>query len=165
MQNDGEQVEEWNSVLPETQPIVCQLANGHAIKIAAGLWSRWRTYEEWAFRLTPQPYFAIRIYCTEDTLPKRLAWVEEFCEESDFSGHAFDEIWQWLAELSNGRAIFDFDSVHELLDYISDGIIELSVSDVDAVDHLRRLPQISDPDAFDKVDDSIFNDQNDRVDG
>ena len=30
-----------------------------------------------------------------------------------------------------------------------------------AVEHIEHLPEITDPEAFDKVDDSIFNDQND----
>ena len=154
----------FGSSLPETpelEPIRFELANGHAIKIAAGLWSRWRTLEEWAAGIRPEPYFAIRIYCTENVLPKRLAWVEEYCEETDFPRDNFDEIWQWLTELCKSREVFEFDDFREFLDHVSDGIIQVSTPDPDAVEHLKHLPEITDPEAFDKVDDSVFNDQND----
>jgi hypothetical protein len=160
------QDDENSSELPPSAPhdfeaIVCELANGHSIKIAAALWSRWRTYEEWAANVKPEPYFAIRIYSTEDTLPKRMVWVEEFCEETDFHIHAFEKIWQWLGELCKSREIFVFDDLNEFLDHVSDGIIQYSTAESDAVEHIKHLPEITDPEAFDKVDDSLFNDQND----
>ncbi|MFN7139507.1 MAG: hypothetical protein ACK4UN_09220, partial [Limisphaerales bacterium] len=59
--------EEFNFDLPpsefsESQVISCELANGHTVKIVAADWSRWRTYEEWASNIRPEPYFALRIY-------------------------------------------------------------------------------------------------------
>ena len=147
--------------LPEFEPLCCTLANGHTIKIAAGLWSRWRTYEEWSSGFRPEPYFAIRFYCTEDTLPKRLAWVEEFCEKAEFPLCNFDQIWEWLANLCASRELFEFDDFPQFLDHVSEGIIRFSAVEPDAVEHIEHLPEITDPEAFDKVDDSIFNDQND----
>jgi hypothetical protein len=41
----------------------------------------------------------------------------------------------------------------------------LSDSDEDAVEHFRHLPEITDPEAFDHVDVSVFNDQNDSEKG
>ena len=145
---------------PEMDPIFCQLANGHAIKIEAAHWSRWRTYEDWASRFRPEPYFAIRIYCTEDTLPKRLVRVEEYCEGTDFMFLDFDGIWVWLQTFCESRDVYSFDAFSEFQDFISDQIIELSTPDSDVVEHLKHLPEITDPNAFDKVDDSIYNDQN-----
>ncbi|MGH7979014.1 MAG: hypothetical protein ACREE6_06525, partial [Limisphaerales bacterium] len=85
MLHDGQHSHEYEP--PDTnelEPIACQLANGHDLKIVARMWSRWRTYEEWVAGYTPEPYFAIRVYCTEGTLPKRLIWVEEYSGETDF---------------------------------------------------------------------------------
>jgi len=145
----------------ELEPIICQLANGHDIKIQARLWSRWRTYEEWISGVKPDPYFAIRIYSTQDTLPKRLAWVEEFCAETDFPHDYFDEIWQWLSNLCGGREVFDFDELNEFLDHLSDNILQFAMLESDAVEHFKHLPELFNPEAFDKVDDSAFNDQDD----
>jgi len=160
------QHEEHSFELPPSDPheleaIVCQLANGHAIKIAAGLWSRWRTQEERVAGITPEPYFAIRVYCTEDTLPKRMAWVEEFCEETDFHLRDFEKIWQWLGDLCQSREVFAFDDLTEFLDHVSDSIIQFTTAEPDAVEHIEHLPEITNPEAFDKVDDSLYNDQND----
>jgi len=145
----------------ELEPIACQLANGHDLKIVARMWSRWRTYEEWAAGITPEPYFAIRVYCTEGRLPRRLVWVEEYCSETDFPEDYFDEIWQWLVQLCQGREVFVFDELNEFLDHLSDAILRFTMLEADAVEHFKHLPEISDPEAFDKVDDSAFNDQND----
>jgi hypothetical protein len=146
----------------ELEPIVCELANGHDIKIQAQLWSRWRTYEEWVSGIKPEPYFAIRVYCTENSLPKRMVWVEEYCAESDFPKDYFDEIWQWLINLCGGREIFDFDDLDEFLDHLSDAILQFTMLESDAVEHFKHLPEISKPEDFDKVDDSDFNDQNEN---
>lgn len=151
----------FESGIPEHDTISCELANGHALKIAAGLWSRWRTYEEWVSGIHPEPYFAIRIYCTENTLPKRHTWVEEYCEDTDFPRCNFDEIWEWLTKLCTSRELFQFDELGEFLDYVTDGLLHFAATEPDAVEHIRRLPEITAPESFDKVDDSIFNDQND----
>jgi hypothetical protein len=161
MRDDEPTPELFLSELPERDPIVCELANGHTVKIVAALWSRWRTYEEWSAGVRPEPYFAIRIYCTETTLPKRLAWIEEYTEEADFPVSNFDEIWQWLTELCASREVFDFDDFREFMDHVSDGIIRFSTPEPDAVEHIEHLAELTDPEAFDKVDDSVFNDQND----
>ena len=147
---------------PDREPIVCQLANGHAIKIAAAHWSRSRSYEDWASGLRPEPYFAIRIYCTENTLPKRLAWIEEFCEETDFPLHDFDSIWSWLTEFCKSREVFAFDDLCEFLDHVTDRIIQLSTPEFDAVEHLKHFSESTDPEDFYNPDDSIYTDQNQR---
>jgi hypothetical protein len=160
MRDDEPTPEMFLSELPERDPIVCELANGHTVKIVAALWSRWRTHEEWSAGIRPEPYFAIRFYCTETTLPKRLVWIEEFVEDADFFATNFEEIWQWFTELCASRAIFAFDDFYEFLDYVSEGVIQFSTPEPDAVEHIKHLSEITDPEAFDKVDDSMFNDQN-----
>lgn len=44
---------------------------------------------------------------------------------------------------------------------VAANMAELSDAGEDAVEHIEHLPELTDPEAFDKVDDSIFNDQND----
>ncbi|MFN7139848.1 MAG: hypothetical protein ACK4UN_10965, partial [Limisphaerales bacterium] len=93
--------------------------------------------------------------------PKRLSWVEEFSGGTDFALRDFGEIWQWLTELCASRRLFEFDGFGDFLDHVAEGMLQFSTPDLDAVEHLKRLPEISDPKSFDQYDDSIFNDQND----
>jgi len=41
-------------------------------------------------------------------------------------------------------------------------VAEISSEGENAIDHYRRLPEMTDPWMFDQIDDSIFNDQNDN---
>jgi hypothetical protein len=159
MQHDQHSFEPcWDS--PELEPIIFELANGHSVRIEARLWSRWRTLEEWVSEIRPEPYFAIRLYSTEGQLPKRMVWMEEFCEETDFQEHDFESIWQWLVLLCTSREVFDFDDFPGFLDHVTDTIIQFSTAEPDAVQYIERLSEFTDPDAFDRSDDSLYNDQN-----
>jgi hypothetical protein len=145
---------------PEFEPIVFKLANGHDVKIVARVWPAWRSYEEWAAGVWPDPYFGIRIYCTEGSLPKRLVWIEEFREHRDFNLTSAHSIWHWLTELTASRMVFDFDDFREFLDHVTEGIAHLSTHEHDAVEHFEELPRLTAPDWFDRIDDSVFNDHN-----
>jgi hypothetical protein len=155
-----------NSFLPpdseptEPEAICFELANGHNVKLHAKVWPG-QDYEDWISNNPTAPYFAIRIYSTENTNPRRLAYVDEFCEGADFAQHDFEEIWQWLTEFCRSRDVYEFDELEEFIDHVADSLVERFTSDMDAVDHIKHLPEICSPEAFDKVDDSIFNDQND----
>ena len=147
--------------LPDLEPISCELANGHTLKLAARLWQRWRTYEDWIADVWPEPYFAIRLYCTENALPKRLVWTEEFREQLDFDAGRIPEIWQWLEEFTASRAIFNYDTLDEFVEELAERLAQFSAGGEDTVEHLQELPWLSAPDWFDRVDDSVFTDQND----
>jgi len=143
------------------EPIVCELANGHTLKLVARYWWPVPTFEEMAARDWPDPYFAIRVYCTEDTLPKRLRWSHEFSEERDFDSTRIEQIWEWAKDLAAGRAIYDYDSIEEFIADFADNLAHLSDGGEDAVEHVHALPALTAPAWFDQFDDSIFNDQDD----
>lgn len=147
--------------LPELEPICFELANGHTVKIEARFWPGWQYYEDWISGLRPEPYFAIRVYCTQDTLPKRLTRVEEFRGDIDFCLTSIWDIWLWIGEFTSGRGMFDFDSFEDFSQYLSESIARLSANEPDADEHYRQLSQLTAPQWFDRIDDSIFNDQND----
>lgn len=161
MQDDEHAFSLPQSELPELEPICCDLANGHAVKIEARLWPQWRSFEEWAAGVWPEPYFGIRIYCTQDTLPKRLSWVEEFRDGLDFDVRRIHEIWQWLNELTRCRTVFEFDGFDDFVHHVSEGLADISSHEMDATEHYEQLPGLTAPQWFDHIDDSIFNDQND----
>jgi hypothetical protein len=139
------------------EPIVCELANGNSIKIEGGVWANRRTITDFP----PSPCVSIRIYCTEDTLPMRLACVAEYIEGEDFPSFCTEAIWQWLSQFCGGREIFDFDCLDEFLEHVEEAITDIATPEPDAVEHIKDLPKLSWPECFDQVDDSIYNDQND----
>jgi hypothetical protein len=145
-------------VPPDLKPIACELANGHTLKIKANYWIPWGV-EELMSGIRPMAYFSIRVYCTENCLPKRLHRCEEFRAGVDFHILNICDIWQWLLKLTQSRAIFDYDDfdvfVYDLADYMGRNF----TAESDTVSHFEDLAWISAPKWFDRVDDSIFNDQ------
>ena len=57
--------------------------------------------------------------------------------------------------------MFAFDDFYEFVDHVSDGINDYATPEADAVEHFEHLPEVNDPEAFDKYDDSLYNDQDD----
>lgn len=145
-------------VPPDFEPIECELVNGHALKINANYWMPWGI-EDLMSGIPPRAYFSIRVYCTENSLPKRLRRCEEFRAGVDFHILNIGEIWQWLLTHTQGRTIFDYDDfdvfVYALADYMGRNF----TAESDTVSHFEDLAWISAPKWFDRVDDSIFNDQ------
>jgi hypothetical protein len=148
-------------LLPDVEPIECELANGHAVKIEARLWQRVANIEDWAAGILPEPYFAIRLYCTEGTLPRRLAWLDEFRNEADFALVDFPGIWEAIEQLTSSRQFYDFDSFWEFAEHLGDLMQQYLSIEVDAVEHYADLPLLTAPQWFDRYDDSVYNDQND----
>lgn len=146
---------------PELEPILAELASGHALKLEARHWRSKPTVEELTSGRRPEPYFAIRIYCTENALPKRLLWSEELRDGTDFDVSRIAEIWEWLGELAGSRTMFEFDEFDDFLHHVIDGICQLSAQEPDATEHYQYLPGLTAPHAFDRVDDSIYTDQHD----
>ena len=136
-----------------------ELANGHELKIAAADW-QWLTVEDIVSGNSIEPYLSICVYSNADTWPTRMADLEEFCAGTDFSRRDFEEIWSWLVEFCASRAVYEFDDVSEFIDFLADEISQRATTTGDAVEHYRQLPHVCQPEAFDKVDDSIYNDQN-----
>jgi adenine-specific DNA-methyltransferase len=109
----------------------------------------------------PAQYYAIKVYSTEDTLPRSMAIHCEFRGGKDFALIDVPKLWEWLGKLVDERQFANYDWLDEFIEELAEKVAEFSDAGEDAVEHLKHLPEITDPDAFDKVDDSIFNDQND----
>lgn len=125
---------------PELDAVYVQLANGHHIRIEARFWSPHRTYEDWSAGHWPEPRYAIRIHCTQDTLPRRMVWREEIRHLQDFHLRSILEIWGWLQTLSASREMLDFHGFEQFLDRFIDEVHQQSMPFSDAVDHIRFLP-------------------------
>lgn len=143
---------------PDLRPIECELANGHTLKIRANYWTYWGI-EEILLGTPPKTCFAIRVYCTENCLPKRLHRCEEFRAGMDFHILNIGEIWQWLLTLTQSRAIFEYDDFDVFVCDLADYLCRNFTAVTDVVSHFEDSTRISAPNWFDRVDDSIFNDQ------
>ena len=131
-----------------------ELVNGNDVKIVfAKFWERRQG-------VLPAHYYAIRLYSTEGTLRRSMALHCEFRAGYDFGFVAVPHLWEWLAGLVDRRSYVDFDDLGQFIEEFEAAMMEISDVGLDAVEHLEHLPEISDPEAFDKVDDSMFNDQN-----
>ena len=128
-----------------------QLANGNNVKVVfAKFWER---------------IHAIKVYSTEDTLPRCMAIHCEFRGGKDFVLPAVPKLWGWLADLLDNRGHVKYDDLSEFIDELAANMAELSDAGEDAVEHIEHLPEMTAPAGFDKVDDSAFNDQNDSKHG
>jgi hypothetical protein len=61
----------------------------------------------------------------------------------------------------NDRRFAKYNWLEEFIEELAETLAEFSDAGQDAVEHIEHIPEITDPEAFDKVDDSMFNDQND----
>lgn len=138
-----------------------QLVNGHDVKVVfAGFWER-LTLEDRREGAKPMKYSAIKVYSTEDMLPRRMGMQCEFRAGKDFNIEAVPAVWEWLARNVEERGHVDYDGLDDFLDDFADQLNQLSDAVEDAVEHLENLPRLVVPQMFDQVDDSIFTDQND----
>jgi hypothetical protein len=149
---------------PPLDPIFCELANGHTVKFETRFWNRVWIYEEWAFGILSESVFEIRIYCTQDTYPKRLVRTEKFKADVDFDIRSIQEIWLWISDFCKSRAVFDFDDFESFVSHIASEIGEISHPESNAMEHYEDLQFLSVPAWFDRIDDSIFTDQHDTSD-
>jgi len=140
------------------EPVEFQLANGTNVRLAfAHFWEK-LTVSERQQGAMARKYFAIRIYSNENQLSNHLSLQSELRADHEFRVSSVTSTWDWLARLVPSRRHMNYEDVD---DFVEDLVAELEARlQEDAVEHIERLPQITDPEAFDQVDDSMFNDQN-----
>lgn len=132
-----------------------RLATGHDVEI------KLRPSEFFDDSLQIQ-FYSVQVCSTEDTLPLKLVEQHVFRIDQENAPAVLPRLWHWLEDLgANPRLIAEFDSLDDFAEAVDELIATLAAEAVD--DHLTQLPELTDPEAFDKVDDSIFNDQNDNT--
>ena len=141
-----------------------RLANGNDVKVVfARFWERIR-FQDWREGARPSQYYAVKVYSTEDTIPRCMAIHCEFRAGKDFDLSAVSKVWEWLARVVDEREFIKYDWLDEFIQELAEMMGEFSDADEDAVDHIEHLAEMSLPDAFDRVDDSVFTDQYDNQD-
>ena len=147
--------DEWH--IPEDFPrLEGQLANGHSVafefrqySLASGVVRSWDP-----FALT---VFAIRVYSDEEQPSFRSRLLHELRLGPDFEKAALAPSWEWLQGILGSRAIYDYESVEELVCDLEEELDRDSVED--AIHHYTFGEDISQPELFDQWDDSCNNDQ------
>lgn len=142
------------------EPVLFELANGNGVRVEAGKY--WQKPSAEGRRTGGKPflYHAVRIYSSEGCLTAKLTYYGEFRAHTDFDPERLDEVWDWLQEHIATRAYCEHDTLEEFIEVLADAMAESLCAEPDAVKHYEWLPSLTDPEAFDQVDDSIFNDQN-----
>lgn len=147
--------------IAEFEPVEFELLSGHPVRVVAGrFWEKISDSDRRRGYL-PKQYDAIRIYCTEDTIPRRMTQQFEMLPQHEFDPSAVAAIWACLQEHVANRNFRDHDSLEDFMVWFSEIADKLSSSAEDMADHIQHLPELCDPESFDRVDDSVFNDQND----
>jgi hypothetical protein len=140
-------------------PCEFQLATGNSVKIVfANFWER-LTDSDRQLGAKPGQYYAIRIYSNEDVMSSHMTLQYELRDKYEFDTAQVENIWEWLQSLVENRGHIVYEGLEDFIDDFSHQISEMLGED--AVEHFKHLPEITDPESFDKVDDSVFNDQND----
>jgi len=143
----------------EFPPIEFQMVNGHNVKIDIDLFWERLTQAERNNGEKPRQYYAIRVYSTEDAPTMNLKLYWEYRPGFEFSFTIITKIWDWLSNTVETRKYRDYDSMDEFLEDFDAIINEFSVAPADAVEHYNHLPEMTNCEDFDKVDDYLLNDQ------
>ena len=146
------------------EPVVFQLLTGHEVKVVADLCYEALDKSELPVGHTPRRLYAIRIYSTEDTLPRKMEEHHELRPFHEYDPAALAAIWEWLKDHVGSRAGKEHETLSDFLEVLVENMEILSIAEDDAVEHYKHLPEMTFPEAFDRIDDSYFNDQNDKED-
>lgn len=148
--------------IEEYDPVTFEIASGDQVKVSLGLfWSK-VTEADRSLGQRPYQYLAIRVYGNEDSPQRRIEQLHELRHGKDFMRRHCSKIWQWLLGHAASRDRFEHENTEDFLTLFEDVIERIHAEDEDMIEHLERLPSYTLPDAFDRIDDSIFTDQTDR---
>ena len=145
---------------PELDPIEFELAHGAWVKVAAANFFEILTESDRQLGHQPRRFFAIRIYSNNDNLNNRMEFAFEFRANKDFEIEGITKAWDWLSDLIGSRAHIEFEGLDEFIEEFGEQLSLVCTESEDTVVHITHLPELHVPEAFDRVDDSFFNDQN-----
>lgn len=143
------------------EPIEFDLAHGAMIRVALGyFWTKVNDFDQ-SIGIKPERYFAMRFYTDEGTGARRFRQFHELTHGKEFEYKFCPKIWRWLLDHATSRQRFDHEDSDGFVTAFEEVIDRIHAEDDDMIEHLERLPLLTYPDAFDRIDDSVFNDQTD----
>ncbi len=98
----------------EVDPVEFQLVNGHDVRVAVGEFSEKLDPDAWRLGVIARKQFAIRLYCSEGTLPLRQKLAHQLNDGKEFTRGSVPEIFKALKEhLASG----DYREHDEFVDF------------------------------------------------
>jgi hypothetical protein len=145
----------------ELEAIRCRLANGHRVVFMCQKFWIQPTAEDRREGQAATELQALRIYSNGELGSQRTRLAYEFRLGKDFELDGLQPFWAWLRELIESRALYDYDTLDDLMADFALELEKAAVEQDNAVSHYEHLPELTIPSLFDHWDDSFSNDQED----
>lgn len=146
----------------DLEPIHCRLANGHKVVFMCQKFWVQPIAEDRREGQTATELQALRIYSNGEPGSQRTRLMYEFRLGKDFELAGLRPSWAWLRELIGSRALYDYETLDDLMTDFALELEKAAVEDDNAVSHYEHLPELTLPYEFDHWDDSVCNDQEDN---
>ena len=146
----------------ELEPIHCRLANGHRVVFMCQKFWVQPSIEDRREGQQATEVQALRVYSNSEPGAQRTSLSYEFRLGKDFELDGLRPSWQWMRELIESRALYDYDTLDDLMTDFALELEKAAVNSDNAVEHYEHLPEMTVPSLFDHWDDSFISDQDDE---
>lgn len=119
--------------------------SGHHVRVMMGYFWEELTDSDKLFGYKPKQFHAIRVYSTEDTLPRRLELRHEYLANKDYQPGIEADLKMWLVSIMNDKRHGDYDSVEDFLTDLADSFERLAAEAGDLIHHLADPSMECDP--------------------
>jgi hypothetical protein len=121
----------------EVDSVEFQLVNGHDVRIAVGEF--WEKLDPGGSRYGfPKKLFAIRVYCSEGTLPFRHKLVHSLKDEREFTRSSVPEIFEALRQHISSNDYREHDELYDFLEWFLEMVEEKWGIPEDTVELMER---------------------------
>jgi hypothetical protein len=131
-------------------PISLELANGHKIKIKAGLFAEEIELSEIRPGVQAPRFYGIRVYCLQDS---RLKKIDELRDGRECTRASVPHVLETVKEHISSREYLEHEDSEGFCDWLREVAEENWGTPEDATEHLDRLPSIHDPYSYDREKD------------
>jgi hypothetical protein len=142
-------------------PVIFRLLNGNIVKVVAKEIKKPFCPHETLDGESPEITYCLIVFSNENTFENTP--VNQFALEPgiDFTEETAIEMLALIREQTGVDSRHDFEELEEFTEWLIDNSARITECPEDAVRHYKKLPNLTYPEAFDRIDDSYFNDQND----
>lgn len=134
----------------DLEPISFELANGSKVEVRAGEFSAKLDISEIRRGVKAPRFYAIRIYCMEDS---RMRMIQELVDGAECTRASVPEVFEALREHITSRDYLEHEEPEDFVEWLIDEAGKHWGTPEDAKDHIDRLPRIEDPEFYDREND------------
>ena len=143
------------------EPVVFKLLNGNLVKIVAQRIKRPYSPEDSTEDELPEKTYRLIVFSNDYIFENTPINQFEVEPGIDFTEETIVEMLAAIREHIGMDSRHDYEELDEFNEWLVETSLRIAECPEDAVDHLKNLPKLNYPEYFDRVDDSMFNDQND----